>query len=244
MTPSRTPTSTETVATSTPTGTPGTPFATPTACSAQFSDVPLDHTFYSYVRCLACRGIVSGYADGTFRPGNNVTRGQLSKIVSNSAGFSEEHTVQTFEDVVVGSTFHQFIERLAYRGIISGYACGGPSEPCVPPGNRPYFRPGADVTRGQTTKIVALAAGLPDPPVGSQGFEDVPPAHTFYRWIERMALDGIVSGYPCGGAGEPCVPPESRPYFRPGASVTRGQASKIVANTFFPGCVMPSPRQP
>ena len=30
-----------------------------------------------------------------------------------------------------------------------------PGEPCVAPGNRPYFRPGNNVTRGQTAKIVA-----------------------------------------------------------------------------------------
>ena len=73
------------VATSTLGASP-TPVA-PTPCPIQFSDVPEGSTFYVYVRCLACRGIVSGYGDGTFRPNNNVTRGQLSKIVSNAAGF-------------------------------------------------------------------------------------------------------------------------------------------------------------
>ena len=35
------------------------------------------------------RGIINGYPqDNTFRPNNNVTRGQLSKIVSESAGFT------------------------------------------------------------------------------------------------------------------------------------------------------------
>jgi hypothetical protein len=47
----------------------GGPAPTPTACSIQFSDVPEGSTFYAYIRCLACRGVVSGYADGTFRPG-------------------------------------------------------------------------------------------------------------------------------------------------------------------------------
>jgi hypothetical protein len=181
---------------------------------------------------------LSGYSDGTFRPNEHMTRGQLSKVVANAAGFGESHADRTFEDVPVGSTFHLFIERLSYRGIIGGYACGGTGEPCTSE-NRPYFRPNADVTRGQASKMVAMAAGLPDPPLGSQTFEDVPLSHTFYRWIERLALDGIVGGYACGGTGEPCSPPENRPYFRPDNYVTRGQASKIVANTFFPGCATP-----
>ncbi|MGA7730454.1 MAG: S-layer homology domain-containing protein, partial [Chloroflexia bacterium] len=85
------------------------------------------------------------------------------------------------------------------------------------------------------------AAGYSDTP-GPQQFEDVLPGSTFYDWIWRLADRGIMSGYPCGGPGEPCNPPDNRPYFRPGNNATRGQASKIVANTFYPNCVTPSRR--
>ena len=37
--------------------------------------------YYTPVYYLACRGVVGGYADGTFRPFNNTTRGQMAKIV-------------------------------------------------------------------------------------------------------------------------------------------------------------------
>jgi endoglucanase len=211
------------------------PSPTPAACSIQFSDVPAGSTFYTYVHCLACRGIISGYGDGTFRPGNSVTRGQLAKIVSNSAGYSENYTTATFADVPVGSTFHQFVERLYSRRIVGGYSCGGTGEPC--PGL--YFRPSAAVTRGQTSKIVAIAKGLPAPPPGQQTFQDVPSGSTFWSWIEELAASGAIQGYPCGGASEPCVPTANRPYFRPVANVTRGQISKIVVNTFFPNCQAP-----
>ena len=209
--------------------------ATPTLCVVQFTDVPQGHTFYEYIRCLACQGIVSGYDDGTFRPENGVTRGQLSKIVANAAGFVEPVGGQQFEDVPVGSTFFDFVWRLADRGMISGYQCGGPGEPCVAPGNLPYFRPGSSITRGQIAKIVANAAGFVEP-VGAQQFEDVPVGSTFFEFVWRLADRGIMSGYPCGGAVEPCIAPGNRPYFRPGANATRGQASKIVANAFYPDC--------
>ncbi|MGA7730670.1 MAG: S-layer homology domain-containing protein, partial [Chloroflexia bacterium] len=77
-------------------------------------------------------------------------------------------------------------------------------------------------------------------PTGSQQFEDVPPGHTFYDFIWRLADRAIMSGYPCGGPGEPCNPPGNLPYFRPAANATRGQASKIVANTFYPDCQTPN----
>ena len=219
-----------------PTPAPHPVTATPTACPVQFSDVPSTDTFYASIRCLACRGIVSGYSDGTFRPNNQVTRGQLAKIVSNAAGFSESVSGQTFQDVPPSHTFYEFIQRLTTRGYMTGYACGGPGEPCV--SNRPYFRPNANATRGQTSKIVSNAAGYIEVPSG-QTFQDVPPSHTFYEFIQRLAARGVMGGYECGGPNEPCIGPENRPYFRPGNDVTRGQSAKIAANTFYPNCASP-----
>jgi hypothetical protein len=215
----------------------------------QFEDVPVGSPFYPYIRCLACRGIVGGYACGGpgepcpgayFRPGTNVTRGQTSKIVTLAAGFTDPvpSSQQTFADVAPGSTFWLYTEQLSGRGILGGYPCGGAFEPCIAPGNRPYFRPNANVTRGQLSKIISGAAGYSETPA-TQTFQDVSPGSTFYLWIERLSSRGIIGGYPCGGAGEPCVGPTNRPYFRPAASATRRQLSKIAATAFFPGCNTP-----
>ncbi|HEX6607815.1 MAG TPA: kelch repeat-containing protein, partial [Chloroflexia bacterium] len=77
-------TATAAAASATPTGTAG---PEPTACALAFTDVPAGSAFYPYITCLACRGIVSGYQDGTFRPGNTLSRGQLAKVVAGGAGF-------------------------------------------------------------------------------------------------------------------------------------------------------------
>jgi hypothetical protein len=200
-----------------------------------FTDVAPDSTFYPFVRCLVTQGVISGYADCTFRPNAEVTRGQLSKIVSNSAGYNDDPGPQMFQDVPPGSTFYDWVNRLASRGHISGYECGGVGEPCVPPFNLPYFRPNANATRGQISKIVSNAAGFIEP-VSGQTYQDVPLNNPFYAFIERLTVRGVMSGYQCGSViHEPCGP-ENRPYFRWGNNATRGQTSKIVANTFFPGC--------
>jgi N-acetylneuraminic acid mutarotase len=214
--------------------------ATPTSCPITFSDVPPNHTFYNEIRCLACRGIISGYSDGTFRPGNDITRGQIAKMVSNAAGFTEPVSGQRYEDVPTTHTFYVFIERLSQRGHMGGYPCGTiPQEPCNPPENRPYFRPQNSATRGQISKIVSNAAGFTEPHTGIF-YTDVQEDNPFYVEIMRLTTRGVMSGYPCGTVpSEPCDS-ENRPYFRWGNNVTRGQASKIVANTFFPGCVTPS----
>jgi len=51
-------------------------------------DVPRSHPFFSYIETAKQYGLVSGYADGTFRPGNEVTRGQLAKMVVTAAGWN------------------------------------------------------------------------------------------------------------------------------------------------------------
>jgi hypothetical protein len=219
------------------------PCVVTTPCPIQYSDVPPSNTFYPFIRCLACRGIVSGYADGTFRWGADVTRGQLSKILANAAGLNNAipSTQQTFADVPGSNPFWLFVERLAITGAISGYTCGGVGEPCDP-GNRPYFRWAANTTRGQIAKIDAIVANFNELiPPAQQTFADVPSSNTFWVFVERLAGRGILSGYGCGGPGEPCDP-QQRPYFRWGLNANRGQTAKVAAQTFYPNCITPARR--
>lgn len=208
--------------------------------------MPEGSTFYAYARCLACRGIISGYECGGpgepcdqqnnpyFRPGNLITRGQVAKIVANALGLDEAAGAQVFEDVPPGSPFYSYVNRLVAERVMSGYACGGADEPCGA-SSLPYFRPGANATRGQIAKIVSNAAGFGEAHT-TQTFADVAANDTFHIWIERLTSRGIMSGYTCGGPGEACGQ-NNLPYFRPGANATRGQVAKLVANTFLPGCM-------
>jgi hypothetical protein len=210
-------------------------------CPLQFSDVPPGNTFYNYVRWLGCSGHISGYpcggpgepcnpnSDPYFRPGNTVTRGQLMKMVVNAAGWPfADPPSPTFADVPAGSTFYAFVETGYSHGLINGYPCGvDPLEPCDGQ-SRPYFRSGNPITRGQLSKVIALARAYPLGYPPAPTFEDVPITDTFYLYVEALSRSGLLLGYPCGGAGEPCVPPGNRPYFRPGNSATRAQVAKIV----------------
>ena len=114
-----------------------------------------------------------------------------------------------FSDVPPGSTFYPQVECLACAGIITGYVDG-------------TFRPYNNVTRAQTAKIVANAAGFTEP-VSGQTFTDVPPSYPFYLYIERLARRGILGGY-----DDPQQCPSGVPCFLPYNDVTRGQIAKIV----------------
>ncbi|MDQ3707094.1 MAG: S-layer homology domain-containing protein [Chloroflexota bacterium] len=233
----------------------GTPVAaatsTATACPVRFADVQPGDTFYEFTRCLACRQIVSGYPcgaagepcnqgrDAYYRPGANVTRGQLSKIIANSAGLNSDvvQDQQQFADVSPDSPFYVFVERLAQTGAIGGYLCGAPGgpEPCDEEG-RPYFRPNSPATRGQISKIVSIAAEFEEAiPADRQTFTDTPTNSPFWLYIERLTARGIISGY---GKEERC-PETGAPCFRYSDQTTRGQMAKIAANSFFPNCQTP-----
>jgi len=201
-------TATSVVLTATPTW--PAPTSTPT-CAIAFSDVSPGSPFYQYVRSLACRGVISGYSDGTFRPNNNTTRGQLSKIVALAQGWTiYTPPSPTFSDVPATDTFYSYIETAYHHGIISGYTCG---TGCL------EFRPTNNVTRGQVSKIVVLAQqwAIYTPP--NPTFSDVPTSDPFYTYIETAYSHAIISGYICGPA---CLE------FRPGNNATRGQICKIV----------------
>ena len=197
--PGSTPTSTATsAATSTPT-------VTVTPCAMTFMDVQPTDYFYVPVRYLFCEGAISGYADNTFRPYNNTTRGQLSKIVVLAEGWPIDITGGPhFNDVPSGSAFYPYIETAYNRHVISGYADN-------------TFRPGANVTRAQLSKIVVNAQGWTIDTTGGPHFTDVPVTDPFYGFIETAYNHGIISGY-----GDNT--------FRPGNNATRGQISKIVYN--------------
>ncbi len=194
-----------------PTGTPtrsNTPVmsVTPTAttCPMNFSDVlPIDY-FYESIRYLYCADIISGYGDGTFRPFNSTTRGQLTKIVVLARGWSLDDCPSTghFSDVAPDSAFFCYIETAYSRDIISGYGDG-------------TFRPDNNVTRGQLSKVVVLSMDWTDPCPSTGHFTDVPPGNPFFCFVETAYEHSVISGYSDGT-------------FRPDNSATRGQIAKIV----------------
>ena len=192
-----------------PTNTPvAQPTNTPAPCNVNFSDVQTGDFFYQAVRYLACSGAVTGYADGTFRPYSETTRGQLSKIVVLAEGWPINTAGGPhFSDVPADNAFYSFVETLynrqsLYGGVISGYADG-------------TFRPGNNVTRAQLSKIIVASQNWAVDTTGGAHFSDVPASDPFYGFVETAYNHGIISGY-------------ADHTFRSGNSATRGQISKIV----------------
>jgi hypothetical protein len=172
-----------------------------------FSDVQTTDWYYDNVRWAFCSGIAGGYSDGTFRPGNNTTRAQMSKMVVLAARMTLKIPDQpTFSDVGTDSPFYVFIETAALNGVISGYDDG-------------TFRPNNNVTRAQLCKMTVLARRWDLVTPANPTFSDVTPDSPFYGYIEAAAAKGVIGGYDDGT-------------FRPGNYATRAQLSKILQNAF------------
>lgn len=118
------------------------PFTPPVTPS--FSDVPTSHPFYAEIEWMADLGISEGYPDGTFRPGDTVTRQAMSAFMYRAA---EEPPFTapgspTFDDVGTGHPFYDEVEWMADAGISTGYPDG-------------TYRPGGPVTRQAMSAFMA-----------------------------------------------------------------------------------------
>ena len=60
------------------------------ADAAPYSDVPTTHTFAGYIAYCQKEGIISGYADGTFRPANTLTGYAFMKMLLGALGYDAE----------------------------------------------------------------------------------------------------------------------------------------------------------
>ncbi len=109
-----------------------------------FSDVPPDNLFFAFIETAYAHGLIGGYNDGTFKPNDNITRGQAAKVAILASGDELLNpATATFTDVPVGSTFFRFVETAYANGMLNGYA-------------DQTFKPNDEVTRGQLSKVVNL----------------------------------------------------------------------------------------
>ena len=60
------------------------------ADAAPYKDVPTNHTFAGYIAYCQKEGIISGYADGTFRPANSLTGYAFMKMLLGALGYKAE----------------------------------------------------------------------------------------------------------------------------------------------------------
>jgi hypothetical protein len=111
--------------------------AVPTGPStATFSDVPTDYWAFKYVEYAAAQNVVQGYSDGTYKPTDQVDRGQMAVFIARSiytptaarlnlTGYTPPATA-TFPDVPTTFWAYEYVEYIAQPaiGVTKGYPDG------------------------------------------------------------------------------------------------------------------------
>lgn len=123
---------------------PETPSISETAGAAKpaFSDVPADFWSRAQIERAAELGLVSGYADGSFRPNASVTRGQFVTMLWRLAGRPSASVEVHFTDIAgLNAEFREAIAWAAEQGIVNGVTAT-------------EFRSGAAINRQQAMTIL------------------------------------------------------------------------------------------
>ena len=164
-----------------------------------FSDVTNTKAgYYEPVYWATGKGIVAGFNDGTFRPNDTCTRGQIVMFLWRMAGKPEPKSYYChFDDVPDTHPYRKAIMWANEMGIAQGYSDGRfkPNEPC---------------TRGHIVTFLWRYKGWPVPKTGARAFIDVPKTHVYYKAIMWASGNGITLGFNDGT-------------FRPNDPCTRGQ---------------------
>lgn len=98
---------------------------------ASFPDVDSDAWFNKYIGYLEDKDVLSGYEDGTFRPMDTITRGEISAVIARAQRYDLISYNGIFTDVTENDWAKDYIENLADKNIVSGYEDGtfGPYSP-------------------------------------------------------------------------------------------------------------------
>lgn len=105
-----------------------------------FPDVPTDNVHAAAIDAAAAVGLTGGFDDGTYRPGDPVTRQQMASFLARALAVTSA-TTGSFTDVRSGNVHRPAIQALAERGVTQG--CGDDR-----------YCPGDPVLRGQLASFV------------------------------------------------------------------------------------------
>lgn len=166
----------------------------------------------TYVDYLYTAGITTGYADGTFRPNQNITRAQFAVMLYRYLKLDESKYAGVMLPFADNGKIPEYalpaIKALYTEGIING---------SVGSDGKTYFNPNASLTRAQAATMIGRtqAKGYATASLTFTDTGNIPAYATYY--IQTMVAQGIIGGYTDGS-------------FKPNGSITRGQMAKILYN--------------
>ncbi len=180
------------------------------ATAAKFTDVPASLWAYGDIESLSGLGYISGYPDGSFKPGNTITRAEFVSILSKALKLATYNpAAPDFSDVAQGDWFYGSVEDAVHAGIVKGYGSA--------------FKPDDPITREEMAVILVKALNEQGQAGSSMNsataFTDDVSISAWARGFVAVAVqDGLIKGYPGDNS------------FRPKSVATRAEACAMIMN--------------
>ena len=175
-----------------------------------YTDVDENHWAYASVKYMKDNNYISGYPeDGSYRPGNNITRAEFVTILNKIKGTAAA-TSNPFTDNNAGDWYYDQINAAAAGGYLTGYGDG-------------TVRPNGYITREEAAVIVAQAYNAQlGTSVSYTDAEDI--SAWALPYVAALTEYEVLSGYEDGS-------------FRPQANMQRAEVAALfyaIGNTTIP----------
>ncbi len=145
----------------------------PAIASAEFKDVKKTAPYYNAVMDLVNRGVISGFADNTFKPDLHMSRGQAAIVIARMLNLSTTDTNGSyFTDITSGNQFYGAAASLVNAGVDVAYEDGS-------------FKPRQNITRNEFAKMLVQAFDL----VGTSKYLPFTDVDSMYRPYIQAVYD-------------------------------------------------------
>jgi len=179
---------------------------TPVIPQSRFADVSSSHWAYGDIIALVDKGVLSGYADGTFKADASITREEFAKIVVVAFGLKDnDNAFEGYKDVKSDFWANSYIKIATVNGIINGIGNG-------------KFGAGEKITRQDAAVMIMRAAKATGISLDGQGsqFNDGSIISDYAKEaVNTLSGAGVINGFADGT-------------FKPNDPLTRAQTAKIV----------------
>lgn len=180
----------------------------PVEPTVMFTDIT-NHWAKDVIEMAAMKGIVSGYADHTFRPDKSLTRAQATSILVRALNLKPKSTKWAFNDLAdYADSTKKDIQAAYDHGLVSGV--------------NGHFMPNQPITRAQLALVLSrayeVATGKPFTPTVAAPFTDIKKFSKDTQW----AIAGLYQmNIATGDNGK----------FMPNDPTTRGHAAKMIVHS-------------
>lgn len=173
----------------------------------KFWDVPKEHWAFTYIADLAERGVINGYADGSFKPSRTVSRAEWAKIMVDAAGVATNDNSVYYTDTAEHWA-NKYVN--AAKKYLTGYTDGS-------------YRPDQSATREDVTVAMVRIKGYDLSEVDYSylsGFSDVDSISNYAKGYVAVAVQKkLISGFDDGT-------------FKGQATLTRAEAATLLYRAF------------